>query len=120
MRTNWHFKNKSSQSFRELPAFSPKSIFLVKFFEVAKDSTQYSNRTCVEWKAIRSLADGSSIIIKKADQGSCVVVRDGADYLQKTEEQLADSQVYKEAKFNENMLLQIVDAGNLCFKSLKN
>ena len=31
--------------------------------------------------AIRSLADGSSIIIKNADQGSCVVVWDRADSL---------------------------------------
>lgn len=80
----------------------------MNFIEVAKDPTQYSNLSGEKWKTIRSLADGSYIIIKKADQGSRVVVK--ADYLQKTEEQLADSQVYKEAKFNEKIVLQLVNA----------
>ena len=45
-----------------------------------------------------------------ADQGSgsCVVVK--ADYLQKMEEQLADRQVDKEAKFNKKIVLQLVNA----------
>lgn len=80
----------------------------MNFIEVAKDSTQYSNLSREKWKTIRSLADGSFIINKMTDQGSCVVVK--ADYLQKMEEQLADRQVDKEAEFNEKIVLQLVNA----------
>ena len=82
----------------------------MNFIEFAKDPTQYSNLSREKWKTIRSLADGSFIIDKMADQGSgsCVVVK--ADYLQKMEEQLADRQVDKEAKFNKKIVLQLVNA----------
>ena len=35
--------------------------------------------------AIRTLADNRSIVIKKADKGSYIVVRDRAGYLRETE-----------------------------------
>ena len=38
-----------------------------------------------EWGTIRTLADNRSIVIKKADKGSCIVVRDRAGYLRETE-----------------------------------
>ena len=44
-----------------------------------------------EWPAVRSLADDRSIVIKKADKGSCVVVWDRNDYLLEAERQLSDT-----------------------------
>ena len=49
-----------------------------------------------EWQAVRSLADDRSIVIMKADQGSCVVVWDINDYLQEAEGQLSDTKVYRD------------------------
>ena len=49
-----------------------------------------------EWQAVRSLADDRSIVIMKADQGSCVVVRDINDYLQEAEGILSDTKVYRD------------------------
>ena len=37
---------------------------------------------------MRSLADDRSIVIKKADKGSCIVVWDRNDYLREAEKQL--------------------------------
>ena len=39
-------------------------------------SLRYSNLSQEEWRAVRSLADDRSIVIKKPDKGSCVVVWD--------------------------------------------
>ena len=44
-----------------------------------------------EWQAVRSLAHDKSIVIKKADKGSGVVVWDRNDYLQEAERQLNDT-----------------------------
>ena len=41
-----------------------------------------------EWKAVRSLANDSNIILKKADKGSCVVIWDRIDYIMEEETQL--------------------------------
>ena len=46
-----------------------------------------------EWQAVRSLADDRSIVLKKSDKGSCVVVWDRNDYLPEAERQLSDTKV---------------------------
>ena len=46
-----------------------------------------------EWKALRGLADDRSIVIKKADKGSCVVVWCREDYIKEAERQLQDNMV---------------------------
>ena len=38
------------------------------------DSLPYSNLSQEEWRAARSLEDGISIVIKKAEKGSCCFV----------------------------------------------
>ena len=45
-----------------------------KVFKIPKKQLGYSNLRELEWEAIRSLAGDQSIVIKKADRGSCVVV----------------------------------------------
>ena len=109
MRTKWNFRNEPSQDFSVTPAFARKSswkpplghpnleVFLSQveseLFIETQDSLRYSNLSQEEWRAVRSLADDRSIVIKKADKGSCVVVWDRWDYIKEAEKQLGDSTV---------------------------
>ena len=109
IRTKWNFRNKPSQDFSVTPAFARKSswkpplghpnlqVFLSQaeseLFIETQDSLRYSNLSQEEWRAVRSLADDRSIVIKKADKGSCVVVWDRWDYIKEAEKQLGDSTV---------------------------
>ena len=135
MRIKWHFRNEPSDNFSERPAFSPKSswkpplghpnleVFLSQveneLFEITKEPTRYSNLSQEEWRAIRTLADDRSIVIKKADKGSCIVVWDRADYLREAEKQLSDKKVYQEVQFKKQMLSNLVDTSNNFFRGLK-
>ena len=90
MRLRWHFRNEPTQEFSNIPAFAPKSswnppeghpiieVFLSQIehelFQVSDKCLPFSNLTKEEWRAVRSLANDRSIVIKKADKGSCIVV----------------------------------------------
>ena len=50
---------------------------------------------------MRSLADDRSIVIKKADNGFCIVVWDRNDYLREAEKLLEDQNVYRKVAFKE-------------------
>ena len=89
MRTKWYFRNESRKQFKNIPVFSPKSawtppnghpnleVYLSQIEnEVSKEQLGYSNLSKLEWETTKSLAGDRSIIIKKADKGSCVVVWD--------------------------------------------
>ena len=81
MRIKWHFRNESSENFSTMPAFRSNSswkpptghpnleVFLScaekELFEDIGTSLRYSNLSTEEWKAIRSLVDDRSIVIKK-------------------------------------------------------
>ena len=79
----------------------------------------YSNLSKEEWQAIRSLAEDRSIVIKKADKGSCVVVWDRLDYLSEAEKQLGDKKIYKDVSFNDKILRDLVETSNNMFLNLK-
>ena len=68
---------------------------------------------------MRSLADDKSIVIKKADKGSSVVLWDRNDYVMEAEKQLSDANVYKDVSFNENILQDLVGTSNKLFENLK-
>ena len=69
---------------------------------------------------MRTLADDRTIVIKKADKGSCVVVWDRNDYVKEAEKQLNDiKDVYKDVCFNEKLLQQFVGTSNKLFQNLK-
>ena len=72
-----------------------------------------------KWQAVRSLADDRSIVIKKADKGSCVVVWDRNDYLLDAERQLSDTKVYRGVSNTENILSKLSETSNRMFSSLK-
>ena len=98
MWLKWYFRDEPIPFFSEQPSFSPKSswsppvghpnleVFLSQIeqelFRTPDKSLTYSNLTKEEWQAIRSLADDRSIVIKRADKGSCVVFWDRDDYQQ--------------------------------------
>ena len=65
------------------------------------------------------MADDRSIVIKKADEGSYIVVWDRTDYLREAEKQLEDPNVYRKVAFKDKILSQLVDCSNRFFKNLK-
>ena len=79
------------------------------YFKLSKD----------EWQAIRSLAEDRSIVIKKADKGSCVVIWDRLDYLSEAEKQLRDKNIYKDACFNDKTVRDLLESSNYMFLNLK-
>ena len=135
MRIKWHFRNEPSENFSEIPSFRPKSswkppkgnpnleMFLSKveqdLFKLIETLTRYSNLSSDEWKAIRSLADDRSIVIKKADKGSAVVVWDRVDYIKEAQKQLKDENVYKKLNFKNQNLSELVDKSSHLFRGLK-
>ena len=134
MRIKWHFRNELSENFSEIPSFRPKSswkppkgnpnleMFLSKveqdLFKTI-ETPRYSNLSSDEWKAIRFLADDRSIVIKKADKGSAVVVWDRVDYIKEAQKQLKDENVYKKVNFKDQNLSELVDKSNHFFRGLK-
>ena len=86
MHLKWHFRDEP-QCFNETPAFIPKStwhppkghacleVFLSQvekeIFETPFSDLKYSNMSREEWQAVSSLADNRSIVMKKANKGSC-------------------------------------------------
>ena len=87
-------------------------------FRIPDKSLTYSNLTKEEWQHIRSLADDRSIVKKKADKGSCVVVWDRDDYSSEAEKQHCDKAIYKDVSFNEKILCDIVARSKKIFKSI--
>ena len=79
---------------------------------------RYSNLSQQEWRAVRPLADDRSIVIKKADKGSCVVVWDRWEYMKEAQKQLGDSTAYKEIHYNKKILSELVDSSNKYFKKI--
>ena len=69
---------------------------------------------------MRTLADDRTIVIKKADKGSCVVVWDHNNFVKEAEKQLNDiKDVYKDVCFNEKHLEELVGTRNKLFQNLK-
>ena len=97
MRLKWCFRNEVAPNFSEVPAFRPKSLwnspkgqpnlqaFLSdvekELFTVVESILGYLNLSTEEWKAMQTLADNRTIVIKNTDRGSCVVVSDRNDYI---------------------------------------
>ena len=104
MRIEWYFRNEISENLIEVPAISSKSswkppqghpnleVYLSQveneLFRIVDEPIRYSNLSKEEWVVMRSFADDRSIVIKKADKGSCIVVWDRNDYLREAEKKL--------------------------------
>ena len=90
-----------------------------ELFEIAKKNLRYSILSKEEWRAIRSLADDRSIVIKKADKGSCVVVWDRNDYVLEAEKQLSDFNIYRDESNSKSILPKLSEASSKMFSSLR-
>ena len=101
-----------------MPCSTWLRYIICKFVNLAAQ-LKYSIMSREEWQAVRSLADDRSIVIKKADKGSCVVVRDRNDYLLEAERQLPDTKVYRDVNNTENSLSKLSETSNRMFSSLK-
>ena len=53
-----------------------------------------SNLSAEEWKVLRGLAAGKTIVMKGANKGSSVVVWDISDYLNEASRQLQDQNIH--------------------------
>ena len=108
LRLMWYFRNDDRETifnpFQKKSKFNPKKnvasieIYLSRLEEEILNidtNINYSNLTKEERKALHSLRDDTSIVIKEADKGSAVVVWDREDYLAEAEKQLDDKNVYK-------------------------
>ena len=71
-----------------------------------------SNLSAEEWKALRGLAADKTIVIKGTDKGSSVAVWDRSNYLHEASRQLQDQKIYKNVKFNENILADLAAKRN--------
>ena len=80
-------------------------------------SLGYSNFCKEEWQAMRALDNDRSIVIKKADKGSCVVVWDRNDCIAEAEKRLSDENIYKDVNFKDKILQDLADDSNKLFKS---
>ena len=104
MHLKKYLRNDVIPTFIEFPAFRFKSswnlpkvhpnleVFLSEIekelFSVIDTKLSYPSLSNEEWHAIYSLADDRSIVIKKTDKGSSVVVWDCINCIKKAEKQL--------------------------------
>ena len=124
MHLKSYFRNEITPNFSEVPAFRPEfawnppkrhpnfEVFLneveKELFTVVNSKLGYPNLSKEDWKAMRTLADDRTIVIRKTDKESCVVVQDRNDYIKEAEKQLNDTNVYKDVCFNDKLLQNLV------------
>ena len=82
-------------------------IYIYKFTSGCHRQTTPSSEWIYIWQCVRSIANDRSILIKKADKGSCVVVWDSEGYIAEASKQLNDDSVYKSVKFKDKILKDI-------------
>ena len=135
IRLTWYFRNEDTPNFSEVPAFRPKSswnspkghpnleVFLSEvekeLLTVVNSKLGHSNLSKEEWKTMQTLADDRTIVIKKTDKVSCVVVWNRNDYIKEAEKQLNDTSVYKDLSFIDRLLQELVATSNKLFQNLK-
>ena len=105
-----------------------KAILVCKFFLSHTESDMLkaietplgnSNFSREEWNAIRWLAYDRNVVIKRADERSCVVIWDRNHYVKEAGMQLKNHNIYKSLKFKDKILIELVEKSNQFSKSLK-
>ena len=111
LRLKWYFRdseeNFSYDLFKPKSTFNPRKvdasieIYLSRLEEELENISNnyksgFNNLTSDERKALYSLKNDKSIIIKGADKGSAVIVWDREDYIKEADSQLGDASVYEE------------------------
>ena len=67
----------------------------MKFYNMKKNYKFTPNLSPEELEALKQLRSDNSLVIKKADKGSTVVIINRDDYIAKVERQLNNSKFYK-------------------------
>ena len=75
-----------------------------RLLEIDISSKRFNNLTKEERNSLYNLRDDPNIIIKGADKGSAVVVRNIEDYLEETSKQLEDKDLYEEVQNDPSIL----------------
>ena len=110
MRLKWHYRNEdddfSYSPFRPKSTFHPKnesvaiecylSCIEEQIMSIVPEGNNYSNLSEGEKKALKTLFQDKSIVIKEADKGSAVVVWDREDYCKEADIQLSNGDIYEE------------------------
>ena len=93
------------KSFKVKSSFNPPGPYQLEYvfdkiisdlLNTELDPPKQKNLSKGEFAAIKSLKNNDSIVIKKADKGSAVVVLDKNYYIQEGSRQLSDTQFYKQ------------------------
>ena len=128
LRLRCHFRNDEqsfvADRFRPKFSFNPRNKDIIietylscieeRLLDIEIPSKIFNNLTKEERKALYSLKDDPSIIIKGTDKGSVVVVVwDREDYLKEAYRQLDDKEVYEQASDDSIVL------GNTLMKALE-
>ena len=135
MHTKCFFRNEPTSQFSEVPAFSPKSswklpkghpkleVFLSQMekeiFKMSFDNLKYSNTSKEDWQEVIALADDHTIVIKWADEGSCVIAWDRMDYLLEAKKQLSDRNFHESIDFKEKLFSDLVESSKNMFLNLE-
>lgn len=79
-----YFRNEPLQNYCEVfVSFTPTLPWKPpngELLEIIREPIHYSNLSTNEWQARRFLADDHSIVVKRANKGSCIVTRDKENY----------------------------------------
>ena len=133
MRCKSLFRNERQENVSETSEFkskstcnAPKEAPALELFssQTEKDilsilsgkATNY-NLSKEEYRTMRSLQNGRSVVIKPADKGSAVVVWDRNDYLKEAERQLSDEKTYEEIRITEKYQVELVEKSNDLFSN---
>ena len=136
MRLKWHFRKEPTENFCETP-FKRKSdwkpqighpimeLFLSQLekelFSELTIPHNSSNLSKEDWEAVWGLINDKSIVIKKANKGSCTVVWGREDYIKEAENHFKDYfSVYNHLDCKEDTLPKLVEVSNEMFRNLFN
>ena len=110
LRLIWHFRNDeqsfAADRFRAKSSFNPRikdviietylSCLEERLLDIEIPSKTFYNLTKEEREALYSLKDDCSLIMKRAEKNSVLVVSDREDYLKEAYRELNDKEVYEQ------------------------
>ena len=109
-KSTFNLRNKDAAIESYLSSLEEKLMSI----EIPKDN--YNNLTREERGILFNLKNDKTVVIKGADKGLAVVVWDKDDYIQKTEKQLGDKEIYEEVS---NYLQPLIDTIHRAVKKIR-
>ena len=121
-------RNEVTENFSETSSFRRKSSwkppqrnasFELFLSEIERELFEIPSFLKEEWEYMGSLANDKSIVTRKVDRGSCVVVWDREHYILEAEKHLSDKHVYRDVDLKSKILQELAETSNNIFKNLK-